>query len=221
MKHAKRSKFEKFLIKNKAVLLLCTTIILVASILNSSYAFFIDKDKVVNKFQTGKIDVDIKEEFDPSIGKKEVWIENPSATDSLVRVSISGRWIDPNNEYTVIPEGNNLVKLKFAENYNENWYYCQEDGYYYYKDVLKGKVATEILLEKVIFNDEEISKDKIYEGKEYKVEIKAEAVQATKHKDYDNENNSGDIYVFSKVWNNLTEEVTNMLKTLIDNINLK
>ncbi|SCJ39925.1 alternate signal-mediated exported protein%2C CPF_0494 family [uncultured Clostridium sp.] len=221
MKHAKRSKFEKFLIKNKAVLLLCTTIILVASILNSSYAFFIDKDKVVNKFQTGKIDVDIKEEFDPSIGKKEVWIENPSATDSLVRVSISGRWIDPNNEYTVIPEGNNLVELKFAENYNENWYYCQEDGYYYYKDVLKGKVATEILLEKVIFNDEEISKDKIYEGKEYKVEIKAEAVQATKHKDYDNENNSGDIYVFSKVWNNLTEEVTNMLKTLIDTINLK
>lgn len=221
MKHAKRSKFEKFLIKNKAVLLLCTTIILVASILDSSYAFFIDKDKVVNKFQTGKIDVDIKEEFDPSIGKKEVWIENPSATDSLVRVSISGRWIDPNNEYTVIPEGNNLVELKFAENYNENWYYCQEDGYYYYKDVLKGKVATEILLEKVIFNDEEISKDKIYEGKEYKVEIKAEAVQATKHKDYDNENNSGDIYVFSKVWNNLTEEVTNMLKTLIDTINLK
>lgn len=221
MKHAKRSKFEKFLIKNKAVLLLCTTIILVASILNSSYAFFIDKDKVVNKFQTDKIDVDIKEEFDPSIGKKEVWIENPSATDSLVRVSISGRWIDPNNEYTVIPEGNNLVELKFAENYNENWYYCQEDGYYYYKDVLKGKVATEILLEKVIFNDEEISKDKIYEGKEYKVEIKAEAVQATKHKDYDNENNSGDIYVFSKVWNNLTEEVTNMLKTLIDTINLK
>lgn len=219
MKHVKRSKFEKFLINNKAILLLCTTFVFIASILSSSYAFFIHTDRIVNKFHTGKIDVEIKEDFDPATGKKKVWIENLSNTDSLLRVSISGRWEDPKDEHNVIPNGSNLVELKFGENYDENWYYCTEDGYYYYKSILSGNSNTEILLEKVIFNDEEIAKNDIYQGKEYKIEVKAEAVQATKHRNYNDTDNVSYIYVFSKVWSNLTEEVSNMLKLLVDNLN--
>lgn len=223
MKHAKRSKFEKFLIRNKAVLLVATFVIFTTSILNVSYAYFKDEDKVVNLIKTGKIETEIKEDFDPSIGKKNVWIVNPSTSDALMRVSISGRWVDPADESKILPDGNELVKLNFAEGYEANWYYCEEDGYYYYKKILQGKTETdesisEMLLEGVTFKDEEIAKDPIYIGKEYRIEIKSEAVQATRYKDYDNLSEEDYIYPFTKVWSNLTEEVTNMLKGLIDNI---
>lgn len=163
-------------------------------LLNISLAYFVDNDININTLRVGKIDIEINEDFDPSIGKKEVRITNPSKSPSFVRVSISGRWVNPNDLNEVLPEDDSLVTLVFADGFEENWCYS-DDGYYYYKKELEGNATTEMLLEKVIFSSD-IDKNSIYEGMEYRVEVKAEAVQSNK---YINENGE-EVYPYKEVW---------------------
>lgn len=84
--------------------------------------------------------------------------------------------------------------MVFADGFEENWCYS-DDGYYYYKKELEGNATTEMLLEKVIFSSD-IDKNSIYEGMEYRVEVKAEAVQSNK---YINENGE-EVYPYKEVW---------------------
>ncbi|WP_299997364.1 hypothetical protein [uncultured Clostridium sp.] len=162
--------------------------------LNISLAYFVDNDININTLKVGKIDIEINEDFDPSIGKKEVRITNPSKSPSFVRVSISGRWVNPNDLDEVLPEDDSLVTLVFADGFEENWCYS-DDGYYYYKKELEGNATTEMLLEKVIFSSD-IDKNSTYKGMEYRVEVKAEAVQSNK---YINENGE-EVYPYKEVW---------------------
>lgn len=162
--------------------------------LNISLAYFVDNDININTLKVGKIDIEINEDFDPSIGKKEVRITNPSKSPSFVRVSISGRWVNPNDLDEVLPEDDSLVTLVFADGFEENWCYS-DDGYYYYKKELEGNATTEMLLEKVIFSSD-IDNNSTYKGMEYRVEVKAEAVQSNK---YINENGE-EVYPYKEVW---------------------
>lgn len=201
-------------LKFKFIILLVAVVVSLSCILNVSLAYFVDNDSNINILKVGKIDVDIKEDFEPNSGKKNVWIVNSSESPALIRVSISGRWVNPNDLNEVLPIDNSLVSLVFAENFQDNWYYCQEDGYYYYNKVLGGKATSEMLLDSVSFSSE-ISTNSIYEGKEYRVEIKAEAVQATKYVD----ENGEEIYPYKEVWMNIKnlndKSVSEMLDALI------
>lgn len=186
-----------------------------------TFAFFKDKKVVVNEMKTGDIKVDIEEDFekDPNINfdgkpiKKKVWIKNPSETDALIRVNITGRWVNPNDKTEIIPEKEGLVKLDFLEKFDEsgnntNWY-KSNDGYYYYKHILRGKEKSIQLLDSITFNS---NNDPIYEGKEYHVEVKAEAVQPTKHKEGEKT-----IYAYTEVWRNIQDkEVNTLLKSIVD-----
>ena len=182
-------------VKFKILMIALLVIVSLSCFLIVSLAYFIDNHRNINTLRVGKIDVEIKEDFDSNSGKKNVWIVNPSESSSLVRVSISGRWVNPNDLNEVLPVDNSLITLVFAENFQENWIYCEEDGYYYYKKVLEGKATTEMLLESVAFSND-IDSNSIYKGMEYRVEVKVEAVQANK---YINENGE-EVYPYKEVW---------------------
>ena len=212
IKDLKKSYKIIILISFSAILLLTTFVI------TDSFAFFKYEDVMVNKLKVGDIKVKIEEEFNPpsDLGTepitKVVKIKNPINTPNLIRVSITGRWINPNDEHEVIPNDGEVVKLNFSEEFDEsgnstNWYRA-DDGYYYYKKILNGNESTENLLDSVTFN---ISEDSIYRDKEYHVEVKAEAVQPTKHKDGNN-----DIYVYREVWRNISNKANELLKSIVD-----
>lgn len=202
------------MIKKRRVLGFASLLLLVIFICGSVIAFFISRDTVTNNFKSGDIQTEIEENFNPKTGEKEVWIKNPIDIDSLVRVSITLRMVDPNNTNNIIPVDLDKVELVFSEDCNNNWY-KGDDGYYYYKTVLKGSEKTENLLKEVKILESYKEKNL---GMEVTVDVKAEAVQPTR---YEIENGLGSKevrYVFNENWIEVTKdkELQDILKNEVD-----
>lgn len=196
---------------------LITTLFIATIMLFSGYifvttAFFSDSDSEENIFITSNVDIDIEEEFEKTDKENEfikhIKIKNESSTEALVRVNITKSFTDNDGNIYGIDE--NMVELKFADNFQENWL-DGGDGYYYYKKILGSNELTEPLLEKVILNIPEDMKQEL-EDKEFQVNVQSEAVQVNKYKIEDGKYE----YSFTKVWRQISEEVINMLKELID-----
>jgi len=210
------------------------TLISIGIFIGLTSASFSSKDVVTNKLQVGEILTQIiekdenKDDYkDKNVTTKneeiikEVYVKNPSRTDSLVRVSISTRWVDPNNAARVLPIKDGDVALNIEEgidnniNSNLNWY-KGNDGYYYYKKILKGsgdidgKDITDILLKSVKFNGDISS---YYSDMEFKVDVKVEAVETTRIK-----NNDGSLeYKYNYMWSNIKDSNLHvLLKALVD-----
>lgn len=220
-------------VKNKYIFTIITfTLVVTGVVFGLTLSAFTSKDVVTNKFMAGEILTQIIEkdqddnEFDKDMeidqGQeivKKVYIKNPSKVDSLVRVSITTRWVDPNDDNKVLPINYGDVQLNFDDgietNSNLNWY-KGNDGYYYYKKVLKGcdniegKDITEILLKSVKFNK---TIDNFYKNMKFKVDVKAEAVEPTRV-----ENSDGTFsYNYSHMWGNINQqEIHQLLKGLVD-----
>jgi predicted ribosomally synthesized peptide with SipW-like signal peptide len=220
-------------VKNKYIFTIITfTLVVTGVVLGLTLSAFTSKDVVTNKFMAGEILTQIIEkdqddnEFDKDMeidqGQeivKKVYIKNPSKVDSLVRVSITTRWVDPNDDSKVLPINYGDVQLNFDDgietNSNLNWY-KGNDGYYYYKKVLKGcdniegKDITEILLKSVKFSQ---TIDNFYNNMKFKVDVKAEAVEPTRV-----ENSDGTFtYNYSHMWGNINQqEIHQLLKGLVD-----
>ncbi|MDD5794389.1 hypothetical protein ACTNDG_09195 [Clostridium sp. HCP1S3_B4] len=206
--------------KNKVTAIIISLILITAAIaLGVTLASFSSKDSVKNNFLVGSIKTEINENFDPVTGYKEVWTENPIDTDSLVRVSINVRLFDPNNPQEVKAIDMEKIKLNFMDNYSDYWY-KGNDGYYYYKKVLKGtkegayeKSRTESLLKSV-----EISRDykETIKDMEIKIDVKSEAVQATKIV-FQDEHGMKTKYAFEDNWIKINDNVLqNILKEAVD-----
>lgn len=218
--------------KKKYIYIFITLSLIITLIVSGlTLASFTSKDVVTNNFKAGEIitkiiekdenDNEYKDDKETTSDKaiiKKVYVKNPSKTDSLVRVSITTRWIDPEDDTKVLPIKDEDITLNFDngidDNTNANWY-KGKDGYYYYKKILKGggntegKDITEVLLKSVKFN-KEISE--LYNNMEFKVDIKAEAVEVTRI-----ENSDGSIvYKYGYMWSNIEEqEVLDLLNDLI------
>ncbi|ATD54227.1 signal-mediated exported protein [Clostridium chauvoei] len=180
--------------------------------------FFSDIDTNESVFTTGKIDTEVTEEFDSSDKdhkdnlKKKVKIKNNSETEALVRVSISTRWIDDNDNVLGLDE--NVVQLNMSKDWEKYWV-KGNDGYYYYKKILEGKkddknAETEMLLESVTFNIPE-EKKPLYEGKNFIIDVKSEGVQPTYL------NSRKEDYAYRQVWRELHDKnIDSLLSSIID-----
>ena len=220
-------------IKKKYIYTFITlTLILTAIIIGLTLASFSSMDVVTNNFKVGEILTEIiekdkndneYEEEQETTGDKEiikkVCVKNPSKTNSLVRVSITTRWVDPKDETRVLPIKDVDIILNLDDgidnNTNANWY-KGNDGYYYYKRILKGigdtegKDITEILLKSVKFNK---GISDFYNNMEFKVDVKAEAVETTRK-----ENSDGSlVYNYNYMWGNIKDQnLLEMLNGLVD-----
>lgn len=219
--------------KKRIYIIITLTLIFITIVaIGLTLATFNSKDIATNKLKVGEILTEIieKDKDDNNFEEerkttgdeeiiKKVYVQNPSKTDSLVRVSITTRWVDPQNASRVLKIKAEDITLKFDDgienNTNENWY-KGDDGYYYYKKVLKGngdtdgKDRTELLLKSVKFNN---GISDFYNDMEFKVDVKAEAVETTRVKNNDNSFS----YKYNYMWSNIKDQnIHQLLKSLVD-----
>ena len=167
--------------------------------------WFTDSDSVTNNFTVANIDVDIEEEFttptdwDGSSHKKLVKVQNNSNGPALIRISIQKRWVDDKGNPWA--GDTNFIKLNFSK-HEENLWVDGEDGYLYYNKILDQKEFTQEILDSVELNIPTELKER-YSSKKVIVDVKTEAVQATKDG-------------YNAAWKNLNSYIKTMLNELCD-----
>ena len=214
--------------RKKIVTVLVMMVLII--VVQGSMAYFTSSSTAINKFLLGAVDIEIEEKFDPNEedDNKIVQIRNETKTDTLVRVSITPRWVEKLEDGTEVPfsgdVSSDVVTLNFSENlkdkpvgdfvvedYLGKEYWVKGDyGFYYYLKILEADELTSILLKDV---DIEAGLPKEYKGKTLTVDVKAEAVQATNH---DIDNDEVNEYQFENVWFNVDENISNMLKEILN-----
>lgn len=166
-------------------------LICIVTVQKISYASLTSKDKVINTLNLGDINIEVIEMFTPPKDwngdeyRKAVKIKNDSTSPALIRVSIIPRWIDEKGN--AWPGDTNLVTLNYETNNiianqntteNNKWIYGN-DNYYYYNTIVANGEETQQILKSVRANIPEELKER-YKNKTLIVDVKAEAVQATK-----------------------------------------
>ena len=115
-------------------------------------AYFTDTTSVTNHASMGIVDIDLKEYTLNENGEKEEWEDKTNilpgqviskipeiscvtgSVDCYVRAKVEIYCRDEN-----LQESSEMLTLENI-NVNENdWYYCKEDGYFYYKEILTDK----------------------------------------------------------------------------------
>lgn len=179
-------------------------LICIVTVQKISYASLTSKDKVTNTLNLGDINIEVSEKFTPPKDwngdeySKEVKIKNNSTAPALIRVSIIPRWVDEKGN--AWPGDTNLVTLNYETNNitsnqntteNNKWIYGNDNYYYYNTTVLKDEQTTQILKSVSANIPKELQER--YKNKTLIVDIKAEAVQATKD-------------AYKKTWNNIENQ---------------
>ncbi len=172
----------------KFILLFVVSLICIVSIQRISYAFLTSKDIKVNEFNLGSININIEENFKEPTNwhgtthTKKVQIKNIGKSQALIRVCIIPRWVDEKeNPWAGDTSGvtlnyiNTIDKNEIGEN---KWVYGN-DNYYYYNSVVEKNSKTSELLESVSVEIDENLKER-YKDKKLVIDVKAEAIQATK-----------------------------------------
>lgn len=148
------------------------------------YADWFSDGTAVNVISTASVKGSIKEVYETAQNvmpgatvTKTVNVSNTGTANMIARVKIDKVW-----GYSRDESGNLIVNEELSTDNiiivcdTENWYYCENDGYYYYKDVLSPNQTTETPL----FKEFTISP---YTGNEYKnmeadIRVKLECIQA-------------------------------------------
>ena len=198
----------------KSKLIICTaigiTMLFPGKLITKVYAqgkeiarWFTDSDSVTNNFTVANIDVAIDEEFKPptnwdgSSHKKLVKVQNNSTSPALIRISIQKRWVDDKGNPWA--GDTNFIKLNFLKNEEKLWV-DGKDGYFYYNKIMAEKEVTEAILDSVELNIPADLKNR-YKDKKVIVDVKTEAVQATKDG-------------YNAAWKNLNSYIKTMLNEL-------
>lgn len=159
------------------LLLICTVGITIAFIITNT-------NDVKNTFIPKETDITIVENFDGKT-KDNVKIKNEdNSVDVFIRVKLIHNWYRTETDGTVTSEviagksdwkvadenkvGNEKI---FCTESTDDWFYCESDGYYYYKCVVQPGASTSNLINKIKLL---LDTDGTHQG----LEIIAEAIQA-------------------------------------------
>lgn len=168
-------------------MLVSGVVLAVLLVVGGTMAWFTSTPAAVeNTFTAGTVDIDLLENGEvyenglqftnvnpgDSYAKK-VEVRNNGSKQTYVRVKVDYLWtlINP-------PEGFDEDELNVAEiDFNTAKWIDGEDGYYYYKDIVKTTGNLEPLFNTVTFKGLEMGNE--YQGSTFKITLKAEAVQAS------------------------------------------
>lgn len=156
--------------------------LLLMCIVGVTLAFLItNTDDVQNTFTASETGITVVEEFDGTV-KKDVKVQNTGDIDVYVRVILVHNWYRTYEDGQVSSEViagksnwevTNDNKDNGAAIFNtDDWFYCEADGYYYYKSKLAPGNETADLI-----NSIKLLKDDA-DGTHQGLEIIAEAIQA-------------------------------------------
>lgn len=156
-------------------------------VVGSVYGFWHQELEHTNHLKADTIQAEIAENFTPQEPEgtvdKEVSFQNKGSTDVFLRIAYVENWekqgeagetILLNNQL----DGEDVSKKNWAANKEENWQ-DGEDGWFYYKHILKPGETTENVLESVSFPDYEQEKYQPYQEADYSLYFKVEMLQAS------------------------------------------
>lgn len=137
---------------------------------------------LTNKFSAGEVTTEIDEGKPLAVDgyiEKKPYVENIGPNDCLVRVRVT---VSPSEFEKLLEENDNSVYIDYN---NTVWVYNDEDGYWYYEDILKsGTLTTQPLFNKIEGLTSEINNTTVVKD-EYKelfnnieITIYEESVQA-------------------------------------------
>lgn len=134
-----------------------------------------------NIFNTGKVDIQLNEEFNPpskwvegEVIPKIIEIENEGSLDVYTRIRLTGVWqqrIEGDWVDTSLAPDN--VELTMAEESESGWIY--DNGFYYYKNILPANETSSPLRVDAKLK----SGAQEYDGKRFMLKVVAEAVQTS------------------------------------------
>lgn len=174
---------------NKRVLFSLVTIILIMVFLFSSgmtLASWRTEDSTVNSITMGSVSGHIIEEYNqgqtvsPSATvTKKVQVENTGTMDVIVRVKIEKAWGDYRDSDGKLKVNPTLSTDNILITYNTNKWLYRDDGYFYFKDVLKPGEITPTLFDSFTVDGETTCGE--YKNKTADIIVTAELVQAAYH----------------------------------------
>lgn len=161
----------------KRIVSICLVVALAAiAITGASLAYFTADDSAENVFTVGNVKIDLtepnwdaegaeeaKEMYPGEAVKKDPTVTNTGANPCFVRVKVTFP------ESPVVTYRTDYVDDKLGENWVEY------DGYYYYTKVLEADAMTDALFDQIVLGTDTVNGDATTE---YKIPVKAEAVQA-------------------------------------------
>ena len=145
--------------KNKKSLIFIFLMILALGIIGTTIAYYSSSDTFTNTFNTSDYEVEAQEIFESpdkwlpgETIPKTVIATNKGETPIAVRIKLTPRWVDENNNPLPLKDNNNndIAVINFNSNLNSKWIY--QDGYYYYRKSLNQNESTPTLMESVTFN---------------------------------------------------------------------
>ncbi|MGN1279345.1 MAG: TasA family protein [Limosilactobacillus sp.] len=188
----------------KKILALCLVIALAATaVIGGTLAYFTDDDEATNTFTVGNVKIDLTEpSWEEGVTVEDVYpgqaldkdpiVTNEGNNPCFVRVKVEGLDCLKETGASVIAL-RHLVDDEYADGYNDAaWTYNEEDGYYYYNEVLNPGDTTPSLFDQIVIptdlenleeEDVELDEenpDQVEEipDPEFEVVVKAEAVQS-------------------------------------------
>ncbi|MGG7177882.1 hypothetical protein ACQPU1_09825 [Clostridium paraputrificum] len=181
-----RLKALKLTISAVAIVLFIVPNVFVNAQLLKTLESFNSTDNAINNFNVGDVDIEVVEDFKPpekwdgNEHKKIVFIENLSKSEALIRVNIMARWVDKDGKPIALDASPKVVKLYFTNIDESPGWIKGSDGYYYYNMMVPTGSKTVPLLDGVKILIEDKGTQEIYKGNKLIIDIKSEAVQATK-----------------------------------------
>lgn len=156
-------------------------------VVGGTMAWFTDSQTADNKFTAGTVAIEINEHDFKDITNwnpgdttnKDVSIISNGSKGTYVRVKLTPVWGDLDGEEFIaddnLPTTNITINTINTSDPSKKWIYS--DGWYYYYKIMNENDETELLLDSVTIAGEETGNE--YQGKTLKVDVEAQAVQAS------------------------------------------
>ena len=151
-------------------------------------AYFTDTTTVTNNLTMGIVDIDLKEYTINEDGEKVVWADKTNispgeviskipeincvegAVDCYIRAKVEINCKDTN-----LTTNSNMLTLDNINVNEDEWFYCEEDGYFYYKEIITDetepvRLFSEVTIPKELENE--------WSLEEFSIDVTAEAIQS-------------------------------------------
>lgn len=151
-------------------------------------AYFTDTTTVTNHITMGIVDIDLKEYTINEAGEKVEWADKTNVTpgeviskipeincvegavDCYVRAKVEINCKDEN-----LQTSTDMLTLDDVKVNEDDWYFCEQDGYFYHKEILTDKSEPVVLFSEVKIPEKF---DNEWSLEEFSIDVTAEAIQS-------------------------------------------
>ena len=175
-------------LNKKAKTIIATVSVLGVIGVSGILAYFTDTATVTNHATMGIVDIDLKEYMLDENGNKVEWKDQKDITpgdviskipeincvdgavDCYIRAKVEISCKDP-----ALQNSSEMLTLDNLNVDENDWYYCEDDGYFYYKNIVKDEDEPVVLFSEVSIPT---TLDNAWSLEEISIDVTAEAIQS-------------------------------------------